>query len=118
MSTDPISSAIAQVKAFIADARKKLDDGKLSWAEVAELGQELTELASTLAASFNTDNDQKKDWVVRVVTQFLDVVVAAKFGPIAYPAWTWVIRPALLAATHGVVEWIYQKVVKPKVAAA
>ena len=102
-----LTTVVAQVNAFLADARDKARDG-LTVAEFGELTLELLKLAcSGLDAVTTLDGPAKRALVLQAVGVLFDGVAGAAVPWAAWPLWIAarpVLRVTLLAFAGGLLE--------------
>ena len=107
MTPDQLQAAVL---AFIASARLKAADGKVTVAEFGSLATELLKLAvSGLDPLPTLDGEAKKKWALSCVGTLFDAVADSCVPFVGKPIW-WIVRPAVrtlvLAAAGGALEQI------------
>lgn len=87
--------------------------GVKTYARMMTLAGDLIAFISSEIDSLSWTNEAKKAFVVAAALKFFDSVFAVQF-----PVAAMFIRPAVVAVLPGLVDWIYQRVVKPKMKSA
>ena len=109
MTPDQLQAAVL---AFIASARLKAADGKVTVAEFGSLVVEVIRLAVVGLDTITTlDGAAKKEWTKACVGSLFDAVADACVPFVAKPVW-WIVRPTVrtlvLSAAGGALEQILQ----------
>jgi len=107
MTPDQLQSAVV---GFIAGARLKAADGKVTVAEFGSLTVELIRLAVAGLDTITTlDGPGKKSWAVACVGTLFDAIADSCVPFVARPVW-WIVRPTVrtlvLSAAGGALEQI------------
>ena len=107
MTPDQLQAAVV---AFIASARLKAADGKVTVAEFGGLVVEVIRLAVAGLDTISTlDGEAKKKWALACVGTLFDAVADSCVPTLARPIW-WIVRPAVrtlvLSAAGGALEQI------------
>jgi len=111
MTIDP-----PQLKQFISNLIERIKDG-LTWPEIAQSLLEFTRLASALADVMPIDGKEKQELVVGWALAAYDAVVATLTA--GFAQW-WLVplfavaRMILVQFLPGIVEFVYQSLVKDK----
>lgn len=98
-----------RVQQFIADARAKAADGKVTVVEFGSLVVALLRLAVAGLDSIPMDKQAKKAWALSAVAFLFDNVADRCIPLVARPVW-WIARPAVrqlvLSAADGALEQV------------
>ena len=109
---DPAVKLQADVAAFLADARAKAADGKVTVIEFGSLTVSLLRLCVTGLDSIpRMDGKAKKDWAMKIIGTLFDSVAGYAVPVYLQPFW-FVAKPAIrvlvLAAADGALEQVLQ----------
>lgn len=108
---DPAVKLQADVAAFLASARAKAADGKVTVAEFGSLTVELLRLCVEGLDAIPTDKAAKKQWALGIIGTLFDTVAGYAVPVYLQPFW-FVAKPAIrvivLAAASGALEQVLQ----------
>lgn len=109
---DPAVQLHAEVAAFIADARAKAADGKVTVTEFGSLTVSLLRLCVTGLDSIpRMDGKSKKDWAMKIIGTLFDSVAGYAVPVYLQPFWFIakpLVRQLVLAAADGALEQVLQ----------